>query len=256
MPNAPAASCALCSWSMHTSIHSGGTGNIRHSPRNGFTAYCALSPGTGLFCPRRSQDKPATLTPASGRQDHTPLPSASAPPVQRRRRVHRIPPHVRDVRETPLYRAGTVRTLRLIWVSEKAKYFLRGGWTGFRAREVICPSGSHIAVTQRTVSPRRHCEEHLRRSEHTLVVIARQPVRPSAGRMTGSGGRSSIPETVMIRPRSRGVLDTPHARGMTAVCAAVDCFAEPVISTRALLRSSVARIRATRWPAMTAMAAC
>jgi hypothetical protein len=37
VPNAPAASCALCSGSMHTSIHSGGTGNIRHSPRDGFT---------------------------------------------------------------------------------------------------------------------------------------------------------------------------------------------------------------------------
>jgi hypothetical protein len=76
VPNAPAASCALCSWSMHTSIHSGGTGYIRHSPRDGVTAYIALSPGTGLSCPRRSRDKPTTLTPASGRQDHTTLPSA------------------------------------------------------------------------------------------------------------------------------------------------------------------------------------
>src|SRR6266700_3741854 len=41
---------------MHTSIHSGGTGNIRHSPRNGFTTYFALSPGTGLFCPRHLAD--------------------------------------------------------------------------------------------------------------------------------------------------------------------------------------------------------
>ena len=31
----------------------------------------------------------------------------------------------------------------------------------------------------------------------------------------------------------------------------LDCFAEPVISARALLRSSGARIRATRWLAMT-----
>jgi len=31
------------------------------------------------------------------------------------------------------------------------------------------------------------------------------------------GGRSSIPETSMIEPISRGVLDPPHARGMTAV---------------------------------------
>src|ERR1700726_255904 len=41
------------------------------------TAYLVLSPGTGLSCPRRSRDKPATLMPASGYQDHTPLPSAS-----------------------------------------------------------------------------------------------------------------------------------------------------------------------------------
>ncbi|MEA2921246.1 MAG: hypothetical protein QOF07_1209 [Bradyrhizobium sp.] len=45
------------------------------------------------------------LTPASGRQDHTALPSASARFVKSRRRVHRIPPRVRDVR-TPLCGVG------------------------------------------------------------------------------------------------------------------------------------------------------
>src|SRR6267154_845708 len=30
-----------------------------------------------------------------------------------------------------------------------------------------------------------------------------------------AGGRSSIPETPVIESRSRSVLDTPHARGMT-----------------------------------------
>jgi len=55
------------------------------------TAYFALSPGTGLSCPRRSRDKPATLTPASGRQDHTPLPSASSAFVSHAISVHRIP---------------------------------------------------------------------------------------------------------------------------------------------------------------------
>ena len=80
VPNAPAASCALCSWSMHTSIHSGGTGNIRHSPRNGFNSLYVLSPGTGLFCPRhfRGIVSHETLAPASGRQDHTTSPSASS----------------------------------------------------------------------------------------------------------------------------------------------------------------------------------
>jgi hypothetical protein len=30
---------------MHTSIHSGGTGNIRHSPRNGFNSFLRALPG-------------------------------------------------------------------------------------------------------------------------------------------------------------------------------------------------------------------
>jgi len=33
--------------------HHGHTEIIRHSPRNGFTAYSVLSPVTGLFCHRR-----------------------------------------------------------------------------------------------------------------------------------------------------------------------------------------------------------
>jgi len=44
--------------------------------RNGFTAYFVLSPATGLFCHRRRRNCSADLTPASGRQDHTTLPSA------------------------------------------------------------------------------------------------------------------------------------------------------------------------------------
>jgi hypothetical protein len=42
------------------------------------------------------------LTPASGCQDHTASPSATATFVIRRHRVHRIPPRVRDDRDPPL----------------------------------------------------------------------------------------------------------------------------------------------------------
>jgi hypothetical protein len=35
-----------------------------------------------------------------------------------------------------------------------------------------------------------------------------------------------------MESRGRGVLDPPHARGMTAVCVSKDCFAEPVIGRR------------------------
>ena len=91
--------------SMHTGIHSGGTGNIRHSPRNGFPIYSVLSPGTtALLTPSsaRRVGVLANLTPASGRQNHTASPSASGALVARTARGHRIPPHVRDDRDTPL----------------------------------------------------------------------------------------------------------------------------------------------------------
>jgi hypothetical protein len=42
------------------------------------------------------------LTPASGCQDHTTSPSASSALVRSAIRVHRIPPRVRDDRDTPL----------------------------------------------------------------------------------------------------------------------------------------------------------
>ena len=88
--------------------HHGHTGNTRHSPRNGFTAYIALSRVTGLSChPRRRKLPFANLTPASGRQDHTTSPSTSSALVFSAVRVHRIPPHVRDDRETPLRESGT-----------------------------------------------------------------------------------------------------------------------------------------------------
>ena len=51
MTNAPAASCVK---KTNTRVsHHGHTGTTRHSPRNGFTAYFALSPATRLYCHRR-----------------------------------------------------------------------------------------------------------------------------------------------------------------------------------------------------------
>ena len=87
--------------------NTGGGGVIRPSLRNGVTVY-ALSPGTGLSCPRcpqaahRAYRKPS----ASGGQDHTISPSASASVVLRKAPDLPRPSHpasyVRDDRETPL----------------------------------------------------------------------------------------------------------------------------------------------------------
>src|SRR4030088_126469 len=66
--------------------HTGEAENIRHSLRNGFTAYNALSPVSHVLLP--------PSTPTSGRQDHTSLPYALAARVSRSLRVHRNPPLV------------------------------------------------------------------------------------------------------------------------------------------------------------------
>ena len=63
-------------------------------------------------------------------------------PSGERIRVHRIPPHVRDDRETPLMRGGTGESIKLFLPNGKAKNFCLKGWTGFSKN---CPSGKSVA---------------------------------------------------------------------------------------------------------------
>ncbi len=68
--------------------HTGSAEALRHSPRNGFTAYAALSPATNSSCHRRLRIKvcrspvgPTRLRRlgiSNGCQDHTVLPYAPA----------------------------------------------------------------------------------------------------------------------------------------------------------------------------------
>src|SRR5258706_979237 len=70
----------------------------------------------------------ADLTPASGRQNDTTSPSASAPFVTCAARVHRIPPRVRDVRNAPLLGQDVI-DIEVIWVRYEGKYFCKRVWT-------------------------------------------------------------------------------------------------------------------------------
>jgi hypothetical protein len=94
-----------------------------------FTTYSVISPAIGLFCHRRLWRLLHRLdasVEASG-------PHSFAVRLKRIRqsaiRVHRIPPHVRDDRETPLRKGGTAEDMPVIWVEIEADYFLRGDWT-------------------------------------------------------------------------------------------------------------------------------
>src|SRR5437899_294546 len=47
----------------------------------------------------------------------------------KRCRVHRIPPRVRDDRDTPLWWGGMRKVVEMIWGCWKQEYFCKGGWT-------------------------------------------------------------------------------------------------------------------------------
>src|SRR4051794_27771609 len=78
--------------------HTGEAESIRHSLRNGFTAYNALSPVSHVLLP--------PSTPTSGRQDHTPLPYALMPLVSGTTSVHRNPSLVGNDGRRPLSGTG------------------------------------------------------------------------------------------------------------------------------------------------------
>jgi hypothetical protein len=83
---APAVSCAICAKKC-AHEHTGSAEALRHSLRNGFTAYGALSPATNSFCHRRCRLEAETirldrlhhrqLDTSNGCRNHTLLPYAA-----------------------------------------------------------------------------------------------------------------------------------------------------------------------------------
>ena len=81
----------------------------RHPRTQWFTAYFVISPAIGLSCHRRLQRLNRKLdagVEASGPHDFAVRLGAVR---QKRRRVHRIQPRVRDDRDTPLVWGGRLR---------------------------------------------------------------------------------------------------------------------------------------------------
>ena len=107
MPGARCARSLACKTesSTHASRH-GHTGNTRHSPRNGLRLISRSPRGPGSFAPVTCGIASTDLTPASGCQDHTTLPSASSAFVGSALSVHRTPPRVDDVAQRPSFGSG------------------------------------------------------------------------------------------------------------------------------------------------------
>src|SRR5256886_7028063 len=90
----------------HERSHHGYTGNRPAFPAQWFYGFLRALPGDQACLTPSPALLIADLTPASGRQNHTTSPSASAPFVTRTARVHRIPPRVDDVAQRPSFGTG------------------------------------------------------------------------------------------------------------------------------------------------------
>jgi hypothetical protein len=147
VPAAPAASRAKSR--KHTSVvTTGSTGITRPSPRNGFNGFLRALPGDRACLPPSPPRSLLlkSLTPASGRQNHTTSPSAD----QRHSSldvisVHRIPrPTSVTIAKRPSCRGGTEADLEVIWVEREEEFFCGRGWT---AKSLNSPSGKSVRRT-------------------------------------------------------------------------------------------------------------
>ena len=102
MPGARCTRSLACKIKKHTSVVTTGSPELPDTPaRDGFTAYFVISPVIGLSCHRRLRCRKLDASvEASGPHDFAVRISNVR---QRCLRVHRIPPRVRDDRDTPLW---------------------------------------------------------------------------------------------------------------------------------------------------------
>jgi len=107
MPGAQCARSLACKINKaHEHSHHGHTGNHPAFPAQWFYGLLRALPGDQACLTPSPALLIADLTPASGRENHTTSPSASARFVKRTARVHRIPPRVDDVAQRPSFGTG------------------------------------------------------------------------------------------------------------------------------------------------------
>ena len=124
---------------MHGAGTTGSAGS-RPSLREWFYGLYVISPVTGLSCHRQSSDSlsPATLAPASGRQDHTISPSASCRSSRNMPRPSHAASNTRDDREAPLLKEAGRRKEATDLGSAPSGIFLARGLDDPNQLEAAC----------------------------------------------------------------------------------------------------------------------
>src|SRR5262249_1360820 len=117
------------------------TGTIRHSLRDGVTAYTCSPrrpPETGLCCLRRRPAIAGQLDPSvGGTGPHDFAVRVSAARQASPSRPSHPETYVRGGARSPLWWNQDGRRIRTILISDKAKYFSPKGWTGRNRRRLL-----------------------------------------------------------------------------------------------------------------------
>ena len=145
----------------------------RHSLRDGLTAYTRSPRGPGFLAPVTCvmQSIIASLASASGGQDHTTSPSASATFVRRAIRVHRIPaPRVVTIgRNAPLHRGGMAESIAVICPTPQAKARAADWHDGQFAHGMHAGVGCRVKLTCGNSAAKRPEASAARRHQRTMV---------------------------------------------------------------------------------------
>ena len=142
-------------------------------PTQWFYGLLRALPGDRLVDTVTGEATSANLTPAPRRQDHTTSPSASAPFVKGAAHVHRIPPHVRDDRETPLCWGGTGRICRDDLPDGKSGEFFARGLDRWNRVEPL-----------REIRFYAHAPTYPRKPDPVRPDLSTQPLTPLGYRIT------------------------------------------------------------------------
>src|SRR5260370_14886739 len=111
--------------------HTGSAEAIRPSPRNGVNGFLRALPGDRAFVPPSPPGSLLlkSLTPASGRKDHTPSRSASAPFVKSASASTASRPASVTIASRPSEWDETAGDIEVIWGAGEAVYFCKRDWT-------------------------------------------------------------------------------------------------------------------------------
>src|SRR5665213_495385 len=133
MPGARCTRGPCAKGSKHTVVTTVAPGSPGIPARNGFNGFLRALPGDRLDCHRHPRDakhhRELDASAGASRPHDFAVRKVDAL-VSSTARVHRIPPRVRDDRDTPLRVGRDHSNTHVIWVGSKSNYFCEMGWTG------------------------------------------------------------------------------------------------------------------------------